>query len=180
MTPETKKRLAYGAVIVVVGAVGIFVWKKHSTSSTSDSTSSDAAAQAAAAAQASSEETQLAELSELGSSGSSLESPQLGEETPVENFGTELSAVLQAIGLEPTPPSGSGATSSTPPTTATGSTGTTPNPVTTPTGTTPQAPIASPVKIVGTPIVAKGPIASPGGPIYYEGGAMPESVINPE
>lgn len=174
MTPETKKKLAYGAVIVVVGGVGVFLWKKHSANGASGSTSSDAAAQAAADAQASSEETQLAELSELGSSGSSLESPQLGEETPVENFGTELSAVLQAVGLEPPPPSGSGATSSTPPTTATGSTGTTPNPVTTPVATTPPAPIAAPVKTVGIPIVAKG------GPIYYAGGAMPESVINPE
>lgn len=171
MTPETKKRLAYGAVIVVGGGVAIFIWHKYGSGSAGSQASTDAAAEAAQQAQASSEETQLAELSELGSSGSSLESPNIGNETPVEDFGTELSQVLEAVGLEPvpTPVSGSGATSSTPPTTATGSTGTTPNPVTTPV----------PKVTVPIPISVGGPVEAKGGPIYYTG-SNPEPVINSE
>lgn len=173
MTPETKKRLAYGTAIVVAGGVGIFVWKKYgATSGASSSSAADAAAQAQA--QASSEETQLAELSELGSSGASLESPNIGEEAPVEDFGSELSSVLQAVGLEPVqaPVSGSGSTPATPPTTATGSTGTTPTPVT--------PPLAQPVSTPVTTITGE-PISAPKstGPIEYSG-PMPERVINPE
>lgn len=149
MTPETKKRLAYGLVIVVAGGGGIYLWHRFSvTGGGSASTAAAVAAQAAADADTSNQETQLAELSALGSSGASLSNPSLGE-TPVEDFGQELASIFQATGL--TPPavtSNAGATPATPPvtTTATGTTG-----PTAPTGT------AKPAQLPATTVL---PISS--------------------
>jgi hypothetical protein len=155
MTPETKKRLAYGAVILIGGGIAIVLWKKHEAS-----LPSNAQAQSSAEAQqqqdAQAQEAQLAELSALGSSGASLSSPSLGE-TPVENFGAELEAVLQAAGLAPptSPASGTGATPAAPVTSGTGSTGTT-----TPTPTPAQPPVApienAPPRYPITPIITHG------------------------
>jgi hypothetical protein len=172
---ETKKRLLYGVVIVVAGGVGIFVWKKYGSASGGGAAAAAASADANAQAQASAEETQLAELSELGSSGSELTAPNIGE-TPVEDFGTELSQVLESVGLEPVPTQvpGSGTTASSPTSTAPGSTGGTVTPPT-PITPTPAPPVTTPI----APILS-GPVKSPtGGPIYFTG-TMPEQIVNPE
>jgi hypothetical protein len=157
MSPETKKKLAYGAVIIIGGGIAIVLWKKHEANSPSNAQAqSDAEAQLQEQAQQ--QESQLAELSALGTSGPSLESPQLGE-TPVEDFGQELESVLQAAGLAPPtiPSSGSGATSSTPVATGTGSTGNTtatPTPI-----ATPITPVPAPTpRLTMAPIITQDPI----------------------
>jgi hypothetical protein len=172
LEPETKKRLLYGVVIVVAGGVGIFIWKKYGSGGSSAAASA-ASADANAQSQASAEETQLAELSELGSSGSSLASHNIGE-TPVEDFGDELTQVLQAVGLEPMGTTqGSGTTPASPVSTAPGATGTstTGPPVTT-------APVKPPASSPVAPIIT-GPVRATGGPIFYTG-TMPEQIVNPE
>lgn len=146
MTPENKKRLIYGTVIVTVGVVGIYLWKKYETAAGAQSgtATNDEQAQADALAQ----EEQLAAIASLGSSGSQLSSPNLGE-TPVENFGQEVSSVLQAAGLAPP---------QTAPTTGTG--GTTASPVTTGTPTPISTPVTTSSPVSPTnPIIERGPIA---------------------
>lgn len=153
MSPETKKRLAYGGLILVAGAVGIYLWKKYETA-TGAVPSGTAASDAQTQADALNQEEQLAAIASLGSQGSQLTSPNIGE-TPVEPFGQEVSAILQAAGLEP--PTvvnpGSGGTPASPVTAA---------PATTTVPATPTTPINR------GPILRQGPITELAGEREYQ------------
>ncbi len=112
MTPETKKRLLYGSIIVAAGGVGIWLWKRQSSQVPSGDSASSTKAQAEALAN----EQQMAAIASLGGSGSQLSSPNIGSH-PVQDFGQEINAILKAAGLEPvqTTP-GTGATPASNPT----------------------------------------------------------------